>query len=294
MKCTNPRPVQLKEAIQSLRDPNRWITTINVNCGKCVYCIERRKTEWCFRMEYEARRAVTKHFVTLTYNYHNVPYDKYGNKVLVQSHLTAFMKRLRYYHEQGKDSIEAYIHGLSSKDKIRFFACGEYGSLRKRPHFHLMIFNASRRDIEAAWTMGEVHCVPAKGNAAAAYIMKYMDKGLGAISNWRVPREFTTQSEGIGLQYVDDMKEWHKRNLDVCYVSSPTGALLPMPRYFRDKIYTEEERRMQTGYITEIIEEQDALELKTLGIEGVAKEQKRKERIALAKFKNKLTQRGVD
>jgi len=51
-----------------------------------------------------------------------------------------------------------------------------------------------------------------------------------------------------------DIKESHWRNLEVCYVSSPTGGLAPKRRYFRDKVYTEEERSRLTGYITENIE----------------------------------------
>lgn len=291
MKCTNPRSIQLREAIPSIIAPGQYITRINTVCGKCLYCIERKKTEWCFRMEIESRYAVTKYFVTLTYHTDHLVFNRYGKKILVRKHLTDYMKRLRYYHSKGEDNLDAYVHGLSKHDKLKMFACGEYGSEKGRPHFHLMIFNASRKDIERAWTFGNVHCIKAQGNGASAYIMKYMDKHLGKKQDCHKPKEFTTQSEGIGIQYVEKMGAWHKRNLDVCYVSSPSGAMLPMPRYLRLKIFTEEERMKQTGYIHEVVTALELDEVKQVGREGIAARKHSEERIRKLKFERALKAR---
>jgi len=247
MGCNQKRAIKLAEPKESLIDVDmmgnpRWVFHVNVPCGKCLYCRERRKIEWCFRMSQEASQAVTRYFVTLTYDPKTVPYDKYGNKILVQQDLTKFMKRLRKRHCK-QYQIEMLRHGLTRKDKIKMFGCGEYGEERGRPHFHLMLFNAAWRDIEDSWELGTVDCRWADGDGASAYIMKYMDKHEGKKQDWRKPIEFTTQSEGIGKCYVDKMKDWHLKNLEVAYVVSPQGAMLPMPRYIRELIFKKSLKR---------------------------------------------------
>lgn len=63
-------------------------------------------------------------FVTLTYNQNSIPQ---GN-TLVLSDLQLFLKRLR-------KKIWS-----TSRQKIKFYACGEYGEKTSRPHYHLAIF----------------------------------------------------------------------------------------------------------------------------------------------------------
>lgn len=70
---------------------------------------------------HEAKTHEHNAFVTLTYNDENVP--AYGT--LVKRHITLFLKRLR--------------KALGNK-RIRFYMCGEYGELNRRPHYHLCIF----------------------------------------------------------------------------------------------------------------------------------------------------------
>lgn len=293
MGCNVMRTIKLNEPVKSLLNEWQYITHVNVPCGKCLACVERKKTEWCFRMEEHARHSLTSYFVTLTYNSATVPYDKYGNKILVQKDLTNFMKRLRHYH--GKTyTMESYMHGLSKKDKVSFFACGEYGSERHRPHFHLIIFNASRVDIMKSWDKGTVDCDKVEGGGAAAYVMKYMDKHLGKVQDWRKPKEFTTQSEGIGKTYVERMGDWHRQNLDVCYVVSPIGAMLPMPRYLRLKIFSKEEIQKQAGYIQELVTAEREAEVSKIGWEKYNARVKEVERVRYQKFKKALQKRTYD
>lgn len=65
-------------------------------------------------------------FLTLTYSDDNLP--KGGT--LVKRDLQLFMKRLR----------KAYGKG------VRFYACGEYGEITGRPHYHLLLFNCEFLD----------------------------------------------------------------------------------------------------------------------------------------------------
>lgn len=92
-----------------------------VACGKCIECKMSRSNEWSFRIMDEASLYDKNCFVTLTYNEDNLP----DGASLKRSDLQAFIKRLR----RRLDSAS-----------IRYFYCGEYGSKKNRPHYHIIFF----------------------------------------------------------------------------------------------------------------------------------------------------------
>jgi hypothetical protein len=68
-------------------------------------------------------------FITLTYNNENLPKDRNIEKKELQK----FFKRLRNH---------------TGKEGIRYYACGEYGDQKGRPHYHACIFNYDFPDKE--------------------------------------------------------------------------------------------------------------------------------------------------
>lgn len=94
---------------------------MEIPCNNCMGCKLERARQWSVRMMHESKCWPQNSFLTLTYDDQNVPQD-YG---LSLRHLQLFMKRLRKALPQ----------------KIRFFACGEYGDLNGRPHYHAIVFN---------------------------------------------------------------------------------------------------------------------------------------------------------
>lgn len=71
-------------------------------------------------------------FLTLTYRDKNLP--EHGSLKL--EHFQKFMKKLR------KHAWE------TERKKIRFFHCGEYGTLFQRPHYHALIFGYRFPDLQ--------------------------------------------------------------------------------------------------------------------------------------------------
>ena len=92
-----------------------------VSCGKCVECKSIRTDEWTSRIILESRQHKQNCFITLTYNDANIPT---GN-TLSKPDYQKFLKRLRFH---------------LGRSAIRYFGCGEYGSLNSRPHYHFIIF----------------------------------------------------------------------------------------------------------------------------------------------------------
>lgn len=97
---------------------------IELPCGRCLGCRLETSRRWAVRLMHENKMHSQSCFVTLTYNNESLP--DFGT--LVPRHLQLFHKRLhnRLLDERGFG--------------IRYYGCGEYGDLNKRPHYHSLLF----------------------------------------------------------------------------------------------------------------------------------------------------------
>lgn len=102
-------------------------THFQIPCGQCIGCRLARSADAMVRCIHESKMWPVNTFVTLTYSDNYLPEDN----GLCFRDLQLFWKRLRRYYD-GR--------------KIRYFACGEYGTLGHRPHYHAIIFNCDFAD----------------------------------------------------------------------------------------------------------------------------------------------------
>lgn len=195
--------------------------------------------------------ADTSHWVTLTYE--QPPLTERNLPTLRKRCFQLFMKRLR--------------KSLPNSE-IKYYACGEYGDTYNRPHFHAVIFNATPEAIEAAWS--GYHEVVAHrsrrytiingyikldvvNEATVMYTAKYMNKGkIVGLAEWddRAP-EFQLFSKGLGKSYLSPEKvAYHKQDPSLLY-SWQNGFKIALPRYFKDRIYDEEDRAIQAEFAQE-------------------------------------------
>lgn len=122
MECFYPRYTYNKP-FQGKRE------LIRIPCGRCIGCRLERSRQWAVRIMAESTLHDLNSFITLTYNDENLPAD--GS--LCKAHFQNFMKKYRHYVEP---------------NKIRFFACGEYGDKGGRPHYHACILGHDFDDKE--------------------------------------------------------------------------------------------------------------------------------------------------
>lgn len=219
------------------------IQKLKIPCGNCLGCRLEYSRQWAVRCFFEAKQWIHNYFVTLTYDPEFVPLvphykvnEETGEVIeesmvmtLVPDHLKNFIKRLRRNFE--------YEYGHTG---LRFFACGEYGPLNSRPHYHLILFNCPLDDlkkercsdgyvyyrspfIEKAWS-----CKTSEGDRrtfgyvsvtdfsfeTAAYVARYMlKKHKGKDSKYYEENglypEFTRCSRrpGLAYQYFQDHKD---------------------------------------------------------------------------------------
>lgn len=232
MACLSPYYARVGE---------RWIPT---PCGRCPPCKKRRVDGWVFRLLQEDKVHSVAHFVTLTYDNAHVNISPNGFMTLCKSDFQKYMKRLRK---------------LVPFTKLKYYVAGEYGSKNQRPHFHAIIFGCPKESLFFdAWhvegsSIGDVHVGAVTGDSIA-YCMKYIDK-RGIIPSHdrddRVP-EFSMMSKGLGANYLTDaVVKYHNSDISRLYLTNPGGHRIAMPRYYRDRVFSEDVKAEQ-GSIVEL------------------------------------------
>lgn len=204
-----------------------------VPCGKCVPCKRRRQAQWSFRLLQEQQHSFSAAFLTLTYSDENLTHGELF-PTLVKRDLQLFLKRLR--KKQSK----------TSKQKIIYYACGEYGTRTFRPHYHMIIFNLLPEllfdsPLSEIWGNGNVRVDPCNIKTiqyTSKYVMKSEKKPEG------VEPEFSLMSKGIGKSYLTDQVIKYYKDNQMPYVVWKDGQKMSMPRYFKERIFTEDELRL--------------------------------------------------
>lgn len=243
-----------------------------VPCGKCPACLARRASGWSFRLMMEDKRSWSSYFITLTYDDGMIARSKNGYLSLSIDDVQKWMKRVRKAHAAVYNHTDVNADNYAAP--LKYYLVGEYGGKYKRPHYHVILFNAdlnlmySKKDLQI-WKFvtdpiakGKLHIdclqwrrdnkfigfssVGTVSGASVGYVLKYMTK-----PRWKPMhknddrhREFSLMSKGLGDNYLSDaVKKWHVKNLaDRMYLQIDNGKKIAMPRYYKQKIYSDEQR----------------------------------------------------
>lgn len=214
----------------------------------------------------EAERSRSAFFVTLTYDNDHVPVSRNGfltldcsrviNGKYICSDVQLFLKRLRYFNKDNK------------KWPLKYYMCGEYGSESMRPHYHIILFNCELSNLLGPkyalqaeygnllldgkdefncekWPCGHI-TVGDFSQGSVGYTLKYISKDsqVGKFERDDRVREYSRMSKKLGDNYLkQDIKNYHLADaLNRMYCTTDEGVKLPMPRYYKEKIYTQWQR----------------------------------------------------
>jgi hypothetical protein len=206
-----------------------------VACSKCYNCLQRKRAHWSFRIHQELKNSNSAKFITLTYDDDHLPVTEDGEITLNKRHLQLFLKKLRKIDKSGDIPI-------------RFFATGEYGTLKDRPHYHLILFNLDInkkelvKNLSYAWTDhetdGQIRGYIDIGNVSTEsihYVTKYLMDSPHQHNDTRA-KPFNTMSRkpGIGSNYLINAK-MHRSNNQ--FYAMYNGQKVDLPRYYKDKIF---------------------------------------------------------
>lgn len=240
--CLTPINLKKETFKQKLNDTYHMQ---QVPCGRCLECRKLRVNSWYARLLNEKSHSESALFLTLTYEDTHLPFSDNGLLSLDYSDHQQFIKNLRYVNE--------------SEKPIKYFAVGEYGSQTDRPHFHSIIFNVSDKSlIEKTWKKGQVH-VGDVTDASIFYTLKYALKSAGKIKktdSWDDRTlEKALMSKGLGKNYLtDQMIKYHKNDVSRG-ITILGNTKLPLPRYYRDQLFTDGEKLARNKLLLPLAEE---------------------------------------
>ncbi|AXH77400.1 MAG: replication initiator protein [Microviridae sp.] len=239
-----------------------------VPCRRCIFCLQEKRDNWTFRVGQEYKKARTAYFITLTYDDQHLPIDNKGRAYLDKKQLVGFLKRLRIRNER---EIEKYWRARENSTpmpkmaKTKYFACGEYGSKKKRPHYHIIVFNLfpnTLKYLNELWTEGNIDLKIAKAGAIH-YTSGYLLKQTAVIKDGHA-RQFIIASQHMGEHYLKNAM-YHSENLTAkCSIN---GFSIGLPSNFRNKIFTKEQKEIMRNE-----NEKKRLEKDTIWIDQKTKE----------------------
>lgn len=216
----------------------------------------------------EAKHSLSVTFLTLTYDQDNLPYTGLGFPTLCKTDLQLFLKRLR---KRLNDNHLSY--GFKYKrdiPKLKYYACGEYGTKTHRPHYHMILYNLphmlfSADFIESNWQKGNVTIDPGNEmtfNYVTKYIMKntfhesidLVDDTTGEIFPDDRVREFSLMSKKLGSAFLTPQMIKYLQDQQQGFVNV-RGHQISLPRYYRDKVFTKTERQTMAALAQQYNEE---------------------------------------
>lgn len=262
-------------------------TVLRYPCGKCLYCKHKKMLEWAFRIMYETKVQDQAWFCTFTYADEHLPVIVPRLKRIIRGKLALGLKGklIPTLLRKDYDNLKKRLH--KAKKGNKYFGLGEYGEESLRPHYHMIIWNMSKEQIESCWTKGWTTVTPVTIHRAK-YVAKYSMKDEQIKPDPLALDPFRTMSRGnhlnpkngIGIQYVEDMKKYHKENLND--IGKFGDWKVSIPRYLKDKIFSDEEKFEMRQKKTEYTKKKFRKELeyyRLLGIQEPERERKiRRER----------------
>lgn len=208
---------------------------------------------WTLRCLYELESWDSASFITLTYDDLHLPL----NGSLKPSDLTKFFKRLRRNLElEYGTHTELDDFGEEKQipnHKIKYYACGEYGDIGERPHFHAIVYgldnysDTDRNILKKTWTNSEPWLFDKERGKDSGmqevtrediqYVCGYVKKKLKGVAadkeytqKSRIP-PFSRISQGIGLAFFEKNKDRLLSNGWTYY----NAQKVSIPRYFCEK-----------------------------------------------------------
>lgn len=223
-KVTSSADLVPVNGVLFLRNP------VLIPCGHCSGCRLASSKEWTTRGVLESKMHSYNYFLTLTYSDDCLPVSGLDKKDLQD-----FFKRFRYHLENA---------GLSN---FKYLACGEYGDITFRPHYHMILFcddplplirigpNRHHCPLVAdSWKFG-LHEVSFSNSSTIAYVCGYVNKKIGDAKDYgslTPPFRLASRSPAIGRSWLES------HGIDDSFkVYGPFGknkSSASVPRYFRN------------------------------------------------------------
>lgn len=214
---------------------------VPVGCGKCIECMKQKSRAWQVRLYEEIKSNNNGKFVTLTFN------DK-SLKELTKIYNSKYQdyKKIEE-NEIARIAVRRFLERWRKKYKksVRHWLVTELGhNGTERIHLHGIIFTDEIEEIKKIWQYGIVWIGEFVNEKTISYIVKYINK-IDIKNKGYQPKVLC--SAGIGSNYTnrpDSKLNKYNKTETKEYYRTKSGIKLNLPIYYRNKIYSEEEKEL--------------------------------------------------
>lgn len=223
---------------------------VPIGCGNCIECRNQKKREWQVRLHEEIKNRGNGKFVTLTFT--NEELIKLENEIkkwnrAKRAKKTKEKKELFITaNEIATLAVRRFLERWRKKysKSVKHWLITELGHVgTERVHLHGIIFTEEDDDtIKEIWKYGGIWVGEYVNAKTINYIVKYItkiDEDHPGFKGKIFP------SPGIGEGYIqkwDARQNKYSKNATNESYKLPTGEKTALPIYYRNKIYSEEER----------------------------------------------------
>jgi len=216
---------------------NERVKWVSVGCQKCIECRKQKAQGWQVRLHEDLKHNKNGKFVTLTFS------DEELNKIekTIGEEVDGYSRD----NEVCRYAIRHFTENWRKKfgKTLRHWLVTELGQTKtERVHIHGIVWTDEVEEIKKKWKYGHVWIGEYVNSKTVNYIVKYVNKVD------KIHKEYQSKiyaSKGIGKEYIerkDAKRHKYKEGKTIETYKTKEGVILGLPVYYRNKLYTEEER----------------------------------------------------
>lgn len=247
--CLYPRIIMNKKYLPNKKNKgiipsysDERVKYVTIGCNQCIECIKKNGRDWTVRLYEEIKHNTNCKFVTLTFS--NESLEK----------ISKILKPNATDNDKAGYAIRHFLENWRKKygKSLRHWLITELGhNGTERIHIHGLLFTDEIEEIKSKWFYGYSYVGSYVSQQTVNYIVKYITKKDFDHMNFK-PQIFS--SAGIGSNYLNNRNkienQIHYDVIDNKLVTDRTnemyrnaqGYKIPLPIYFRNKIYSERDR----------------------------------------------------
>lgn len=241
--CLYPKIIKNRKYVANKKNRGRVpkaqdkrVLYVPVACGNCMECRKQKARGWQVRLAEEVRQDKRGKFVTLTFSEEGM------------EEISKTIKGLEGYeldNEIATKAVRRYLERWRKKYKksVKHWIVTELGQTNtERIHMHGIMWTDEVEDIKKIWKYGFVDVGEYVSERTVNYIVKYISK---TDEKHKEYKSKVLTSAGIGKGYIERKdsgnNKYNDKGTDEAYTTRK-GTKLNLPVYYRNKIYSEEER----------------------------------------------------
>lgn len=250
--CLYPKLIQNRKYIKNKKNggnipavPDERVKLVPVGCGRCMECKKKKARDWAVRLHEEIKQNKNGKFITLTFS----------NESIKQIICKGDLQHLEGYELDNAIATWAMRHFLERwrkkyKKSLRHWFVTELGhNGTENIHMHGLVWtDQATTEIRNIWQYGYVWIGNSEtkenyvNGRTVSYITKYV---LKVDATHKMYNSITLCSHGIGSGYTkSEQSKSHKYSEKETNESYrlPNGAKSSLPIYYRNKLFTEQQR----------------------------------------------------